>query len=200
MLRSPYRVQEGKHYDDNRNARNVIERVTGAFAEINTDHKYIHEGIAFRAHIEVGEISGDTEFLFRAPAGKYVHYKNTTMQALGGSVKLQIIRGVEVTDSDAFDSSLPLLTEPANLSDVSDNNSLVEIAKNPTYTSGEVWRTEIAYGDSTNQFTSLIETKSFDNEELVMKPGGDYVFKLSRYGSDTPLVALSLFWYEEDSA
>lgn len=200
MLRSPYRVQEGRFFDDNRNARNVIERVTGAFAEIDTDHKYIHEGIAFRAHIEVGQISGDVEFLFRTPEKKYVHYKNTTLVVAGGSSKLQIIRGAEVTDSDDFDTSLPLLTGPANLNDVSSNESLVEITKDPTYTGGEAWRTEVVYGDSSNQFSSLIETKSFDNEEMVMKQGADYILKLSRYGSDTPLISLSLFWYEEDDA
>ena len=138
------------------------ERVTGGAANINTDHKYIHEGIAYKAHLQVGSLaaSNGMAFSFLAPANKYVHFKNFKLFGVGATLRMRLIRGttanpltIDNPDSGAIGAGD--LIGPHNVNDVSANVTGVEIGKTPTYTggaSGEVWDQVILSGSSTNKF------------------------------------------------
>ena len=187
------------------------ERVTGAVANINTDHKYIHEGIAFKAHLEVGDLAAEAteSYSLKTPPEKYLHFKNFKLTSVGASVKVEIFRGTTANPL-TIDSAGGVASELVGANNVNDASSLAtgtEIKKTPTYVgaeSGEVWDYIIAPGSSTNQFQSVSETSVSDNFEYVMKPDIFYVIKftnLSGGGGDAASdVGLDMFWYEEDSA
>ena len=188
--------------------QNTLERVTGAIPAINTDHKYIHVGIGYKAHLEIGDLAAEASesFSFKTPANNYVHFKNLRLSGVGASMKAEIIFGTEDNELDV-DSAGTTATEllgPHNLNDNSSNSTGIVIKKTPTYTDnkdGETWDLITISGASTNQFRSASQTQGGANEELVLKPDTYYVIKitnLSPEGGDAASdVNLTMFWYEE---
>lgn len=181
------------------------DRLTGGVKSINTDHYYIHRGIGYKAYIQLASVGASAvEYSFVAPLGTYVHFKNMQLVALGGTLRVSIRRGTEANPM-VFDSAGTApgdsLVGPHNLNDNADRSTGVIIMSTPTYMTdqdGETWFQIQVVGDSTNQFTSVAETASNDNEEIVLRPKTPYVIRLERVGSDSPEnVMLTLFWYEE---
>lgn len=201
--------KSGRYVDDTSTARNIIEHVTGSPSVIQTDHKYIHVGIAYKAHLNIGALAAaaSESYSLKTPAGKYLHFKNMRLQAMGASVKVEIMRGTTASPlvvASAGDAASEL-TGPNNVNDNSANVTGVVIKKTPTYTdnkAGAVWDYVTVLGDSTNQFTSVMDAKQGENFEWVMKPDTYYVIKftnLSAGGGDAASgVELEMFWYEED--
>ena len=177
-----------------------IERVTSAFAIINNDHALIHAERGFKAHIELATLPGTVEYLIRTPVDEYPHFKNLRLMALGGTVRGTIIRGATITaDGNAPGAEL---IGPNNLSDspTAPETGMV-ITKTPTYSGGTVWELLKVLGDATNQYTSVAETKSSPDEELLMWANSAYILKLEKIGLDTPTnVTVTMFWYEEEYA
>ena len=206
-----YQPRSGRMIDETSASRNIIERVTGAPASINTDHKYIHEGIAYKSHLNVGALAAaaSESYSLKTPAEKYLHFKNLKLQSVGASVKVELIRGTTANPLtiDSAGDAASELTGPHNVNDISTNTTGVTIKKTPTYTDvkdGETWDYIIAPGSSTNQFQSVADSKLGENFEYVLKPDTYYVItftNLSAGGGDAASdVNLEMFWYEEDSA
>lgn len=190
------------------------ERVTGATTNINSDHKYIHEGIAFKAYLDIGTLTENEQYALKTPEKKYTHFKNLSLVALGGTVKVTIKRGTEDNElridsegNEPGENNFDELVGPNNLNDYSGEDTGVSITEGPTYDTegegdgeGESWHIIQVVGDSTNQFTSVAETQTNPNEEFVLKPDTYYIIDVEK-ASDSPThVLLTLFWYEEDSA
>ena len=181
------------------------DRLTGGKKVINTDHYYIHRGIAYKAFILLDTVAATpVEYSFKTPPELFPHFKNLSVTALGGTLRVTVKRGTTanplVIDSAGSDPGTEL-TGPHNLNDTVDKLTGVVIRKSPTYVtaqSGEDWIKVQLVGDSTNQFTSVADLATNDNEEVVMNPDTYYTLRLERIGGDSPgQIALSLFWYEE---
>jgi hypothetical protein len=173
---------------------------------INTDHAYIHAGIGFKGHLDLGNIAAaqSESYSFKTPAGKYIHLKNLVLAASAASVKLELFRGT-VAAPLTINSPGGAATEwtgPHNANDNSATTSGVTVAKTPTYTAaqtGALWDFIIVSGAATNQFQSISEVRMSDNFELVLKPNTYYVLKFTNLsGADAAVdVNLGLFFYEE---
>lgn len=182
------------------------DRMTGSMKSINTDHYYIHKGIAYHAYIEIAEVGATPlEFSFKTPKGSFPHFKNLSLTALGGTCKVTVKRGTTANplDVDSAGSAAGQLTGPHNLNDNSIRDTGVAILGTPTYNDskfGEDWIKLQVVGDETNQYTSVAETQGNDNEEIVMKDDTFYIIKVERVGLNNPEdVFIKLFWYEEPS-
>lgn len=169
------------------------ETITGGVTNINSDHSAIHMGFgAIVSDIQTLTNGAEKEYCITTPVELYPHFKNIVIKSLGGSIKLEIIKGATVTvnTGDALIVSNP-----------NDNSSYVPemtIKEDPTYTGGDVWDAIYALSDSTNQTTGNAETASNDNQELVMKNGNEqYIIKITNLTTDTIIVAFQAFWYEE---
>ena len=189
---------------------NYIERLTGGGRVIDTDHGYIHQGIGYKAYLEVGDMSDVTNVIYtlKTPPDLYIHFKNMQLIALGGSVKVSIRRGTTDnpisftgTEESPNDGSAPTeLTGPSNLNDNSAKTTGTVIKKTPTFDDnedGEDWAIIQVVGDATNQYTSVSSTQDNPNEELVMKPDTYYVIKVEKESDAPDNVLLTMFWYEE---
>lgn len=187
---------------------NFTEDFTSGVKTINTDHAFIHQGIAFKMHLDIGDLAAaaSESYSLKTPANKYLHFKNLRLSGVGASVKASIIRGTAsnpLTVNSAGSAASELIG-PANLNDNSATSSGVTVKKTPTYTNnedGETWDFITISGESTNQFQSATESRGNENEELVMKPDTYYVLtitNLSGGGGDAASdVILTAFWYEE---
>ena len=71
------------------------ESITEGVNVINTDHSFIHKGIAFVSEINIGALAAaaSESYSFKTPVGKYLHFKNFKLSGVGASVKFEIMRG-----------------------------------------------------------------------------------------------------------
>lgn len=202
----------GRYLDESNRARNIIEHVTGAPKSINTDHAFIHAGIAYKAHLTVGELNRtiSATFSLKTPVDKYLHFKNFHLFGVGATLRFRIIRGtaaapLNIDDPDGGTIGAGDLVGPNNVNDVHGNASGSVFGKTPTYTGGAegvVWDQVILPGAATNQARSAAMSSVSDNFEYVMKPDMYYVIRITNLatGADATDVGLEMFWYEEDDA
>ena len=74
------------------------ESITKGVNNINSDHAIIHMGYGGLTDDYFTLGNGATkEYCFTCPTVLYPHFKNIKLQGLGGSVKLEILRGATVT-------------------------------------------------------------------------------------------------------
>lgn len=182
----------------------AIDFVTKMVGIVNSDHAYIHRGIAFRSYILLDSIPvGGLTYLFHTPEDKYCHMKNILVSGVGGSYRFDIVRGTDANPITVTDQGSPTLTGfigPNNLNDNAEQQvSSMTITDGPTLSAeGEVWKTIKSVGFSQGAAASLSTESTFSNEELVMKPDTDYLIKVYQVGDDAPTdIYLSMLWYEE---
>ena len=106
----------------------VTDRITSALEFINTDHAYIHHGIAYKSHLYVGNLAAaaSVSFSFKTPATKYCHLKDLQLISVGASVVAELYRGTVAAPlviDDPGDPPAELLL-PNNVND----NSIILLA------------------------------------------------------------------------
>lgn len=173
----------------------AAERITDGLSVINTDHAAIHKGMGFTAGDYISMTTGAVKsYCLTAPASKYMHIKNLSIQALGGSIKLEILKLPTVTVNTG--TALVLTNKNDNSAVVSGSS----IKPDPTFSDGTVWDTFYALSDSTNQSTGLTQINDNDNEELVTKAASTkYIIRLTNLTEVTVPVSWRIFFYEEDA-
>ncbi len=194
------------------NENNVLvkaqEELTEGLNIINTDHTFIHSGIAFKSNLYVGDLAAAGTFIFSLVIGEetYLHLKNIRLSGMGASVRMDLIRGTTANPLvlNSAGSTLSELTGPNNANDNSNLTSNVSLAKTPTYIDsqeGEIWDSVFIIGSSTNQVINGSDFKMGESFEYVLKSETPYVIKLTNLSStdDAANVALDIFWYEQDS-
>ena len=109
---------------------NTIESLTGYTGIIDSDHAYIHNGIAFTAIINSGSISAAYDIAFTTPtvaSGKYIHWRPIGIQTSADYVKFELREG------DTFSSGSAIT--PVNRNRLSSNTSAMQtFVKNATAT------------------------------------------------------------------
>ena len=170
------------------------EPLTNGINSINSDHSIIHMGYGGLADDYFTLTTGAVkEYCFTTPTALYPHFKNIKLQGLGGSVKLEVLKGATVTVNTG--TSI-LVTNP---NDNATYASTVTIKESPTYTGGTKWKAIYALSDATRQSTGNASTSDSENQELVMKNANEeYIIKITNLTTDTITVAWDAFWYDEN--
>ena len=173
------------------------ERVTQAPKVIDTDHAYIHEGIAFDA-FWTGAINDTTgHFQITTPAAKYVHFRPANIGISGGIATLSIF--LTATGSATPVSGGSTFT-PVNRKHTSTEaatvtfNTAIDTSSTGDYTLK--YQTRIYGGSAPGQ--SVIGQSKGEPLEWIFNRSRDYVIMVTTT-VDTN-VTLNLFWYEEDNA
>ena len=170
------------------------EELTGGFTNIDSDHKLIHDGYGL-AFTDYRTLTNAQVFSysFKAPATRFVHLKNILLQSLGGSIKLEILNGVDVTVDTG--TTVPL----TNLNDNATNVCGCTMKEAPTFTGGTAVRTMYALADASNKYTGIANLAANPNEEYVTKSEETYyIIRLTNLTTDDIPVAISGFLYSED--
>lgn len=189
------------------------EHVTHAFAVINSDHMYVHQGIAFKSFIRLDDFGAVTKitYVIKTPADKDLHFKSLKMQSKGGSVLTTVKRATAANpivftgtaeSPDVGTATIPELTGPNNLNDANGSAAETIITKTPTFDTsqdGENWFFIQVLGDATNQFTSVDNSSENVNEELIMDNDKYYIIDLEELDGTPTNIMLTIFWYEEPS-
>lgn len=170
------------------------EEITGGLTNINSDHAIIHMGYGGLASDYLTLTDGQVkDYCFTGPLNSYPHFKNIDLHSLGGSVKLEIIKGATVSANtgDAITVTNPNDNAPYIVEST--------IKENPTSTGGTVWKAIYALADTTRQSVGNANTSESDNQELIMKKGNEqYIIRITNLTSSDVPVAWTAFWYEEE--
>ena len=174
------------------------ERVTQSPKFIDTDHAYVHEGIAYDAFwTGVLAAASSQHFQFSTPAGKYVHFRPASVGINGGIATFRIF-----------------LAASGSATPVSGGSTFTPVNRKHTSTSASqvTFNTGIATSSTAN-YTLKYETKIYGGSgpggsrtgqakgeplEWIFTPGRDYVFMVTTTAETD--VGLNLTWYEEDNA
>jgi hypothetical protein len=169
--------------------------VTKSLMTTESDHTSNHYGYGYKANMNIQNLAAGQSLSWCLTAGSILfnHIKNINLSVLGSSVRLEILKGADVTVNTG--SLVPLM----NTNDNAENTPQSEIRANPTYSGGSVWDSLEAYADSTNQVIGSSSINGSVNEELVTKANSTkYILKITNIGTDPLQKAwLKLFFYEE---
>ena len=168
------------------------ESLTKYMAIIDSDHAYIHDGIAFTAIIDSGSISAAYDIAFTTPtvdSGKYVHWRPIGIQTSADYCKYELREG------DSFSSGSAVT--PINRNRISTRTSSMQtFVKNATATPTGTLIQLGGVGTSGNP-SSQSGGGSAASQEIVLEQNTNYVLTLTPDSATT--VTLELFWYEEGS-
>jgi len=168
------------------------ETLTGYSAVIDSDHAYIHDGIAYTAIIDLGTISAATKIGFTTPtvaSGKYVHWRPIGLQTSADYVKFELYEGDSFTGGTA--------ASVINRNRLSSNTTgMQNFDSGVTVTPAGTVIQHGGVGTSGNPATRSGGGGSAA-EEIVLKQNTDYVVQITPDGSTD--VVMELFWYEESA-
>lgn len=174
-------------------ANKTKELLTGYTGVIDSDHAYVHKGIAFTAVIETGSISAAYDIAFTTPSvadGKYLHWRPIGISSSADYVDFKLREG------DSFSGGTAVT--PINRNRISTNTTDMQtFVKNATATPTGTIIQAGGIGTSGNP-ASRAGGGSAAAQELVLKQNTNYVLTLTPDGATT--CVLELFWYEEDGA
>lgn len=169
-----------------------FEALTDYFGVIDSDHAYIHDGLAFTSIINTGSISAAYDIAFKTPtvaSDKYIHWRPIGITSSANYVDVTLREG------DTWSSGTTVT--PINRNRLStDTSNMQSFAYNVTSSPSGTIIQSSGIGASGNA-VSRSGGGGQANEELVLKQDTDYVLTLTPSGAT--ICVLSLFWYEEDS-
>ena len=171
------------------------EPLTEFISQIDSDHAYVHKGLAQTAIINTGSISAAYDICFTTPAAVdgYVHWRPTAVTTSAEYV------GMVMTEGETFSAGTAVT--PINRSrkyalanpGVSDSK-ITDMVKGATCTPAGTQIVNTGFGTSGNP-TARSGGGSGAAQEIILAPETKYAITLTPAGATT--VTLELFWYEE---
>ena len=165
------------------------DKYTGFQTNIESDHRYIHEGKGFSALVEVGTITAAYKISFTTPETLYVHWRPALLVSSAAYVDYKMYGG----DADiTAGTAQAIINRNRNSSETS---AITDFKKNTTTTpSGTV--VDLDGFGSAGSPTARAGGSSDSTHELVLKRDTAYTILLTPSAETS--VNLKLFWYEED--
>ena len=171
------------------------ERVTHSPKIIDTDHAYIHDGIAFDAWFN-GSIASTYHIQLSTPSTKYIHLRPSGINIAGGSATFRVfVTGTGTTSPVSGGSTFT----PVNRKYTSTNASQV------TFNTGINTSSTAAYSLKYESYIfggsgagSRVGGAVSKGLEWILEPARDYVFTITP--SSEMSIGINMFWYEEFDA
>lgn len=176
----------------------AFERFTGFLSVIQSDHAYIHHGLAFTYIGTTGNLSASasTSIEFTTPtvaSGKYVHFRPTFLSSSANYLTMSLQEASTTTGGSDVLSSIK------NRNRISSNTSSMQTLK--TGVTVSVAGTEIdliATGVSGGETNKSGGQGGGADQELVLKQNTKYTITFTNAGTVTATIGLyKIFWYEE---
>ena len=173
--------------------QNWTEHLTKGVKQIDTDHAYIHDGIAFEATY-AASVNGNLSFEFVTPGsttGRYVHFRPVDIATEKGIVIFSIIEGSTRGSTGSTVETYNRNRTKTNVSEVT-----FKVDDGTTVGSGTVVYSRKLFG-GTGPGNTAIGTKAGSELEWVLKQGTKYAMMLST--TEVILTNTNFFWYEESA-
>ena len=172
----------------------AVERITGAFRTIETEHSYIHEGIFFESYNKFTLAAGATKVVTIKPAaGTYLHYRPTNLVTSADKVTIEFYEGATVT------AATGTAVTPSNHNRNSTLASKVTLLDAPTVTANGTKFAQVYIPGATGTGgTRTGASAGVSSSEWVLKPDTVYMVKVTNGSSGSNDIQINFQWYEED--
>ena len=171
----------------------AIERITGAFRTIETEHAYIHEGIFYESYNKFTLAAGAKRVVTIKPAaGTYLHYRPTNLVTSADKVTIEFYEGATVTAATGTAAT------PSNHNRNSTLASKVTLIDAPTVTAdGTKFAQVYIPGATGTGGTRTGASAGVSNSEWVLKPDTVYMIRVTNGSSGSNDIQVNFQWYEE---
>ena len=171
----------------------AIERITGAFRTIETEHAYIHEGIFYESYNKFTLAAGAKRVVTIKPAaGTYLHYRPTNLVTSADKVTIEFYEGATVTAATGTAAT------PSNHNRNSTLASKVTLLDAPTVTAdGTKFAQVYIPGATGTGGTRTGASAGVSNSEWVLKPNTVYMIRVTNGSSGSNDIQVNFQWYEE---
>ena len=171
----------------------AIERITGAFRTIETEHAYIHEGIFYESYNKFTLAAGAKRVVTIKPAaGTYLHYRPTNLVTSADKVTIEFYEGATVT------AATGTAVTPSNHNRNSTLASKVTLLDAPTVTAdGTKFAQVYIPGATGTGGTRTGASAGVSNSEWVLKPNTVYMIRVTNGSSGSNDIQVNFQWYEE---
>jgi len=167
------------------------DRVTESPKIIDTDHAYIHEGVAFELSFSQTGTTSTGVYVFKTPATEYVHFRPSNVFIEKGSLTYYLTENVGGATGAAWAST----NVPYNRNRISTSTAGSVFFTNTTEMGGtntviDTWR---MWGSGTTAGAGKSGTSRSEPLEWVLKRATMY----SMWFDSTETFSVNMFWYEE---
>lgn len=166
---------------------------TDAFAIMDNDHKYTHQGKLYETFdLQTIASSGTYSYELTTPASStaYVHYRWGQIASSADKVKIELNEGATLTGGASMTSY--------NHNRNSSNTAEVVVKKGVTVSDAGTQIDQIYMGGGTGNGANASGTESAGGtHEWVLKPETTYLIRVTNGSSSSNNVEVNLTWYEE---
>ena len=175
------------------NFADASERLTSAIRTIETEHSYIHEGIFFESYNKFTLAAGATRVItLKAAAGKYLHYRPTSLVTSADKVLIEFYEGATVT------AATGAAITPANHDRNSSLTSTTTLLDAPTVTANGTKFAQVYIPGATGTGgTRTGQSAGTSGSEWVLKPNTVYLIRVTNGSSGSNDIQVNFQWYEE---
>jgi len=167
------------------------ELVTGFKASIDTDHAYIHQGLAFVYSNKTTSLAADATYgiVVRTPVNRFIHYRPMLLATTANLLEVKLAEG------STYTGGTPVTPFCKNRQ--SERISQVSMSVAATVTEGTVLDYFVA--GSAGLGGNRQGGNLFASDETILKRDTTYSFLFTNVGAVTATVGYyRFFWYEEE--
>ena len=175
------------------NFADASERLTSAIRTIETEHSYIHEGIFFESYNKFTLAAGATKVItLKAAAGKYLHYRPTSLVTSADKVLIEFYEGATLT------AATGTAVTPSNHNRNSALASTTTLLDAPTVTANGTKFAQVYIPGATGTGgTRTGQSAGTSGSEWVLKPNTVYLIRVTNGSSGSNDIQVNFQWYEE---
>lgn len=174
----------------------VIEPFTKFFSVIQSDHAYVHKGLAYTSIIDTGSISASYKIGFTTPtvaSGKVVHWRPADIGSTADQITFKLYSAISFSAGTAV---APFNRNQDDFPTETGDMQAFAQGVTATVTGGKVVDAG-TIGSAGTRFSTSGGSGGSEHE-LVLIPNTSYVLDL--VPADATVGICNLFWYEEDEA
>lgn len=169
----------------------LVDRYTKYIAVIQSDHSYIHKGLAYTSLIDTGAITASYKIGFKTPDnGKCIHWR-----PLGGSSSAAYA-SFKLYQGNAYTSGTEVV--PINRNQEDNEYSVTDMQDIKQGVTATITGKLLQHSGIGTAGTPVAQSGggAAADQEIILKTNTEYVIDIVPSASTTCL--LTLFWYEED--
>lgn len=171
-----------------------VDFVTNGVTTITTDHSYIHQGVGFEAYLKFTLAAGASKVIsLTTPATPtYVHYRPTRIVTSADKVTMIAAEGATVTSGT---------TISANNHNRNSSITAKSVLKDaPTVSVAGTAFAQVFLGGGTGVGSTRSGAETKEENEYVLKPATTYTITVTNDSTESNIIQINAFWYEEKEA
>lgn len=170
----------------------VVDWMTGAMKQIDSDHAYIHQGIFFEVSInKTITPSGTYNIVLQTPSTDYIHFRPANIATSGDKLTISLHEDCTATGGATVASYNHNRTKTAV--------ATMTVITSATITADGTLIHQSYIGGGTSQGSNRSGSSVGQSNEWILKQNTKYLLRLVNGSTTDNVVVTNQVWYEEAS-